>query len=71
MPKRRVVGFGKGVKLSSRYIGFFEVLEMVGIVAYWLAVPPSLSSVHDVFHASMLRKHSKSDSCSGLGRACY
>ena len=57
MPKRGVIRFGKQGKLSSRYIGPFEVLERVGIVAYRLALPPSLSSVHDVFHVSMLRKY--------------
>ena len=55
MPKRGVVGFGKRGKLSLRYIGPFEVLERVGIVSYQLALPPSLSSVHNVFHVSMLR----------------
>ena len=30
---------------------------MVGIVAYRLALPPSLSSVHNVFHVSILRKY--------------
>ena len=54
MPKRRVIRFGKWGKLSLRYIRPFEVLERVGIVAYWLALPLSLSSVHDVFHVSML-----------------
>ena len=39
------------------YIGPFEVLERVGIVSYRLALPLSLSSVHDVFHVSMLRKY--------------
>ena len=29
----------------------------MGIVAYWLALPKSLSSVHDVFHVSMLWKY--------------
>ena len=24
---------------------------------YWLALPPSMSGVHDVFHVSMLRKY--------------
>ena len=57
MPKRGVVKFGKQGKLSPRYIGSFEVLERVGIVAYRLALPSSLSSVHDVFHVSMLRKY--------------
>ena len=57
MPKRGVIRFGKRGKLSSRYIGPFEVLERVSIVSYWLALPSSLSSVHDVFHVSMLRKY--------------
>ena len=57
MPKRGVIRFRKRGKLSSRYIGPFEVLERVGIVAYWLVLPPSLSSVHDVFYVSMLRKY--------------
>ena len=39
------------------HIGPFEVLERVGIVSYRLALPPSLSGVHEVFHVSMLRKY--------------
>ena len=54
MPKRGVVKFGKGGKLSPRYIGPFEILERVGTVAYRLALPPSLSGVHVVFHIFML-----------------
>ena len=57
MPKRGVVRFGKRRKLSPRYIGPFEILERVGAVAYFLALPPSLSSVHEVFHVSMLQKY--------------
>ena len=57
MPKRGVVRFGKRGKLLPRYIRPFEVLKRVGTVAYRLAVPPSLSSVHVVFHVSMLRKY--------------
>ena len=57
MPKRRVVRFGKQGKLSPRYIGPFEILERVGTVAYRLALPSSLSGVHEVFHVSMLRKY--------------
>ena len=57
MPKRRVVRFGKQGKLSPRFIGPFEVLERMGAVAYRLALPLSLSSVHEVFHVSMLRKY--------------
>ena len=49
--------FGKQGKLSPRYIRPYEVLEKVRMVAYQLALPPSLSSVHAVFHVSMLRKY--------------
>ena len=52
-----VMRFGKKGKLSPRYIRHFEILERVGEVAYRLALPPSLSSVHLVFHVSMLRKY--------------
>ena len=57
MPKRGVVRFGKRRKLLSRFIGPFEILERVGIVAYRLDLPPSMSGVHEVFHVSMLRKY--------------
>ena len=52
-----MVRFGKRGKLTPRYIRPFEVLERVGTVAYWLALPPSLSSVHEMFHISMIRKY--------------
>ena len=57
IPKRGVVRFGKRGKLSPRFIRPFEILERVDIVAYWLALPPSMSAVHEVFHVSMLRKY--------------
>ena len=57
MPKRIVVRFGKRGKLSSRFIGPFEILERVGTVAYRLALPPSMLGVHEVFHVSMLRRY--------------
>ena len=52
-----MVRFGKRGKLSLRYIRPFKVLERVGTVAYQLAFLPSLSSVHAVFHVSMLQKY--------------
>ena len=57
IPKRGVVRFGKHEKLSPRFIGPFEILERIGTVAYRLALPPSMSGVHEVFHISMLRKY--------------
>ncbi|XP_062100208.1 uncharacterized protein LOC133806088 [Humulus lupulus] len=49
--------FGKKGKLSPRYVGPFEILDRVGNVAYRVALPPSLSGVHNVFHVSQLRKY--------------
>ena len=57
MPKRGVVRFGKRGKLSPRFIGPFEILEMMGTVSYRLTLPPSMSGVHEVFHVSMLRRY--------------
>ncbi|GAV77448.1 hypothetical protein CFOL_v3_20919 [Cephalotus follicularis] len=49
--------FSKKGKLNPRYIGPFEILERIGEVAYRLALPPSLSDIHNVFHVSLLRKY--------------
>ena len=54
IPKREVVRFGKREKLSPRFVGPFEILERIGTVAYRLALPPSMSGVHEVVHVSML-----------------
>ena len=43
-------------KLSPRYVGPFEILERIGVVAYRLALPPSLDKIHNGFHVLMLRK---------------
>ena len=52
-----MVRFGKRGKLSPRFIGPFEILERVGIVAYRLALRPSMSGVHEVIHVSILRRY--------------
>ena len=57
LPKRGVVRFDKRGKLLPRFTGPFEILERIGVVAYRLALPPSMSGVHEVFHVSMLRKY--------------
>ncbi|XP_070035169.1 uncharacterized protein [Nicotiana tomentosiformis] len=56
-PMKCVKRFGKKGKLSPRYISPFEVLERTGGVASKLALRPSQSSVHVVFHVFMLRKY--------------
>ena len=52
-----VMRFGKKGKLALRYIGTFEILERIGMVAYRLALSPDMSQVHPIFHVSMLRKY--------------
>ena len=56
-PKRGVVRFGKRGKLLPRFIGPFKILERVDTIAYRLALPPSMSGVHEVFHVSMLWRY--------------
>jgi len=56
-PTKGIFRFGKKGKLSPRFIVPFEILEKIGVVAYRLALPPNLSSIHLVFHVSMLRKY--------------
>jgi hypothetical protein len=55
-PMRGVMRFGKKGKLSQRYVGPFVITERVGVLAYRLALPESMSGIHNVFHVSMLRK---------------
>ena len=56
-PWKGILRFGKRGKLSPRYIGPYEIIDRVGVVAYRLALPPELSRVHNVFHILMLRKY--------------
>ncbi|GJR45083.1 putative reverse transcriptase domain-containing protein [Tanacetum coccineum] len=55
-PWKGVVRFGKNGKLAPRYVGPFEILERIGLVAYRLRLPEELNSVHDTFHVSNLKK---------------
>ncbi|GAU42667.1 hypothetical protein TSUD_398730 [Trifolium subterraneum] len=55
-PKLGLRGVFKTKKLAPRYIGPYQILKRVGPVAYQLALPPSMSRMHDVFHVSQLRK---------------
>jgi hypothetical protein len=52
-----VTGVGRALKcqkLTPRFVGPFEVVEKVGVVTYQIALLPSLSNLHDVFHVSQL-----------------
>ncbi|KZV53932.1 hypothetical protein F511_04523 [Dorcoceras hygrometricum] len=56
-PFRSVMIFGLKVKLAPRYVGPYEIVEKIGPLAYRLLLPPDMSSLHDVFNVSMLRKY--------------
>ena len=56
-PWKKVMRFGKKGKLSPRFIGSYEVIEKVGLVAYRLALPQEFEKIHNFFHASMLRRY--------------
>ncbi|GJS45809.1 putative reverse transcriptase domain-containing protein [Tanacetum coccineum] len=55
-PWKGVVRFGKKGKLAPRYVGPFEILERIGLVAYRLRLPEELNSVHDTFHVLNMKK---------------
>nr|XP_012574071.1 uncharacterized protein LOC101492935 [Cicer arietinum] len=47
----------KSKKLIPKFIGPYQILKRIGLVAYKVALPPILSHIHDVFHVSQLRKY--------------
>nr|GEY81657.1 putative reverse transcriptase domain-containing protein [Tanacetum cinerariifolium] len=51
-----VVCFGNKGKLAPRFVGPFEIIEKVGLVAYRLDLPKELNGIHDTFHVSNLKK---------------
>ncbi|KAJ9536718.1 hypothetical protein OSB04_un000103 [Centaurea solstitialis] len=55
-PWKGLIRFGKKGKLSPRYVGPFKIVERIGPVAYRLDLPSELSSIHDTFHVSNLKK---------------
>jgi len=51
---RRVL---KSRKLTSRFIGPYQITRRIGTTAYEIALPPYLANLHNVFHVSQLRKY--------------
>ncbi|XP_012448827.1 uncharacterized protein LOC105772019 [Gossypium raimondii] len=56
-PWKKVLRFGCKGKLSPRSIGLYEMVDIIGLIAYQLKLPCELDRIHDVFHVSMLRKY--------------
>ncbi|GJX77303.1 hypothetical protein Tco_0324114 [Tanacetum coccineum] len=55
-PWNGVIRFGKKGKLAPRYVGPFEILERIDLVAYRLRLPEEFIGVHDTFYVSNLKK---------------
>ncbi|GJU01120.1 hypothetical protein Tco_1111458 [Tanacetum coccineum] len=55
-PWKGVVRFRNKGMLALRYVGPFEILERIGLVAYRLRLAKELNNVHDTFHVSNLKK---------------
>nr|GFA64443.1 putative reverse transcriptase domain-containing protein [Tanacetum cinerariifolium] len=55
-PLKGLIRVGKKGKLAPRYVGPFEILERIGLVAYRLRLLEELSGVYDTFHVSNLKK---------------
>ena len=53
-PMIGVLNFRKKGKLHTRFVGSFKILEKIGLVASKLALPPTLATVHNVFHMSTM-----------------
>ncbi|GAU46655.1 hypothetical protein TSUD_281460 [Trifolium subterraneum] len=54
------IGVGRALKsekLTSKFIGPYQISERIGKVVYRIALPITLSNLHDVFHMSQLRKY--------------
>jgi hypothetical protein len=56
-PHKSSIKFGKGDKISPRFMGPFEIMERKGPVAYQPALPDSLRHMHDFLHISVLRHY--------------
>jgi len=53
-------GIGRAIKsrkLTPRFVGPYQILRRIGVVAYEIALPPHLTNLHNVFHVFQLRKY--------------
>ncbi|GJW14946.1 putative reverse transcriptase domain-containing protein [Tanacetum coccineum] len=54
--RRKPLEFSVEGEIALRFVGPFEIIEKVGLVAYRLDFPEKLNGVHDTFHVSNLKK---------------
>jgi hypothetical protein len=55
-PEKSSLKLGSCTKLVSRLCGPFEILDIIGSVAYMLALS-TFMNMHNVFHVSLLKKY--------------
>lgn len=49
-PWKSLIRYRKGFKFVPQFVRPFKIFKRIGPMAYHLALPPSLSCIHDVFH---------------------
>jgi len=56
----RTTGVGRTLrskKISPKFLGPYQISRRIGPIAYEIALPSQLASLHPVFHVSQLRKY--------------
>jgi hypothetical protein len=55
-PKKSSLKLGNCTKIVAKFCSPFEILDIIGPIAYMLSFPTSMN-VHNVFHVSLLKKY--------------
>ena len=55
-PNKSSLKLGSCTKMETRFCGPFEILDIIGPIAYMLALSASMN-VHNVFYVSLLKKY--------------
>lgn len=56
LPIKKVKRFGQKGNLTPCYVGLYRILSHFWKVSYDLDLPTDLTSIHPVFHVSLLHK---------------
>jgi len=55
-PEKSSLKLSSCTKLLARFCGPFEILDIIGPIAYMLSFPSSMN-VHNIFHVSFLKNY--------------
>lgn len=53
LPMKGIGRFDNRGKLSPRFVGLFDIIERIGLVAYIVALPSDLVRIQNVFYVSI------------------